>query len=321
MATVSDKPWGGFTPADYTPEQFARACLIDTGQGAPDSKDRYRCPVREPDGTLNRGGVHAAAGGHGISAVTGVSAAVKLKAARDLISLYKTCGDAPPDSLMQMADMMGSRARPDPAEAMYRAFNPHLEIRTGDGTGRTIYGIAVPYGAPTFIDSPNFVGIEQFARGAFNHQLRSPNRVKLAREHEALGGTLIGAASLMRDDPAGLYVEMRVAHTPAGDETLALVRDGALDELSIAFRARQDRKLAGGVTERVQADLSEVAIVRQGAYGELAAAIGVRSARGMPVAADDLDLRAASEEFLTPGALPDPPDPSLEIRWLNLGMP
>jgi len=50
-----------------------------------------------------------------------------------------------------------------------RSFAPDLQVRSG-GDGRTIYGIAVPYNAPTQIDDSL---VEQFARGAFNHQLNS----------------------------------------------------------------------------------------------------------------------------------------------------
>ena len=39
-----------------------------------------------------------------------------------------------------------------------------------------------------------------------------------------------------------------------------------------------DRLSVGGITERVRADLMEVAVVMAGAYGQLAAAAGVRSA-------------------------------------------
>src|SRR5262245_53856753 len=131
-----------------------------------------------------------------------------------------------------------STAPPDVAgdTTHYRAFRSDLEVRSA-GDGRTIYGIAVPYGAPTRINE-NLV--EQFARGAFNHQLNAPNRVKVSREHQLLGGTLIGSASMLRDDAAGLYVELRAAKTPAGDETLELVREGALNQLSIMFREMQN---------------------------------------------------------------------------------
>jgi HK97 family phage prohead protease len=197
----------------------------------------------------------------------------------------------------------------------YRSFRPELEVRSG-GDGRTIYGIAVPYNTPTRIDNAL---VEQFARGAFNHQVRTPNRVKFAREHMMLGGELIGALSLMRDDPVGLYVEMRASRTPKGDETLELVKDGALNELSIMFRERQNRKLPGGILERVTADLGEVAVTMQGAYGDAAVAMGVRSHSGATgdVMVAEADLRLQAEEFLL--GLPDLTDNDLRIRQLRLG--
>ena len=199
-------------------------------------------------------------------------------------------------------------------EMHYRSFAPDLSVRAG-GDQRTIYGIAVPYNAPTRIDDN--VGVEQFARGAFNHQLDRPNRVKFSREHVLLGGEIIGAASLLRDDAAGLYVELRAARTAKGDETLELVKDGALDQLSIMFREAKNRRLAGGVVERIKADLREVAVVLEGAYGELAAAAGVRS-RQTPVAASEIDLRAQYEEFRH---RPKLKDYDLEERKIRLGMP
>src|SRR5262245_15271144 len=99
-------------------------------------------------------------------------------------------------------------------EQHFRSFAPDLEVRAG-GDGRTVYGIAAPYNPPTRIEETL---VEQFARGAFNHQLDKPQRVKFAREHVLLGGSVIGAATMLRDDAAGLYVEMRAAKTPAGDE-------------------------------------------------------------------------------------------------------
>ncbi len=204
-------------------------------------------------------------------------------------------------------------------ESHFRSFRPELEVRS-TGDGRTIFGIAVPYRAPTRITADL---IEEFLPGAFDHQMRNPNRVKVFREHHALGGTLIGALANMRDDPLGLYVEMRVSRTPKGEETLELVRDGALNELSIGFSPRQNRQAPGGILQRIKADLSEVAIVMAGAYAELATAAGVRSAAPfaeppMVLGADDVDLRRRAEEFLR---LPDPTDNDLKVRQLRLGMP
>lgn len=217
---------------------------------------------------------------------------------------------------------------------LYRTFSPHLEVRTGaNQDGRTIYGIAVPWNAPARIDDAL---VEQFARGAFDHQVRASagqlgapvTRISYAREHIPLGGTLIGRVSMMRNDGAGQYVELRVAKTPIGDETLELVREGALPHLSIGFQERPDgnRRLAGGVIERVRADMFEIASTLQGAYGDLASTAGVRSAfggygdPGDLVRQEDIELRTKAADVLAAG-LPDLPDRDMQIRAINLGMP
>lgn len=199
-------------------------------------------------------------------------------------------------------------------ETHYRSYRPDLGVRS-NGDGRTVYGIAVPYSAPTRIDDGL---VEEFMRGAFNHQVANPSRVKYAREHMLLGGELIGALTMMRDDAAGLYVEMRASRTPKGDETLELIRDGALSDLSIMFRDRQSKRVAGGVTQRLKADLIEVASVLEGAYGQLAMAAGVRSAGPMSPGQIDAGLRAEAEQYLT---LPDLPDLDLQLRLIKLGLP
>lgn len=161
-------------------------------------------------------------------------------------------------------------------EVLTRQFMPDLEVRAAEqgGDGRTVVGIAVPYEHPQMIDSRL---TEQFARGAFAQQLRSAHRIPFTRDHLPRGGTLIGRATLLRDDAAGLYGEWRISKTPVGDETLELIKDGALSELSIGFREGQNRKLSGGVIERATATLTEVAVVMAGAYGEAAAVAEVRS--------------------------------------------
>lgn len=174
------------------------------------------------------------------------------------------------------------------AEVIYRAFTPDLEIRTRakGGDGRTIFGIAVPYNKPMRIDASL---VEQFARSVFNAQIRAAHRVPFARDHLPLGGTLIGRTSLLRDDTAGLYGEWHVSATATGDETLELVRDGALGDLSIGFREGSNRRLRDGTIERVTASLFEVAVVLEGAYGELAGVSGVRHAGAVASALSNLD--------------------------------
>lgn len=160
-------------------------------------------------------------------------------------------------------------------DTLYRAFTPHdIEVRSG-GDGRIIHGIAVPWNKPYRIDARL---VEQFAPGSANHQLRAANRIRFAREHLSQGGSLLGPTQLLRNDGAGLYFEARASKTPLGDETLELVRDGALRQLSVGFRERRNRNLPGGIIERVKADFTEIAVVLDGAYADDAVVTGVRSA-------------------------------------------
>ena len=58
---ISDKPWSRFSESDYNPDQWFEACLIKPPESEYTVKSQAKLPVREPDGTLNRNAVHAAA--------------------------------------------------------------------------------------------------------------------------------------------------------------------------------------------------------------------------------------------------------------------
>jgi HK97 family phage prohead protease len=166
-----------------------------------------------------------------------------------------------------------------PGDYFARTFAPLLEVRSAGngGDGRTIEGIAVPFLRRQRIDSTL---TEQFAPGAFDHQIRAQaaHRIAFSRDHMSQGGTLIGRALELRNDAAGLWGAFRVSATTAGDETLALVADGALSELSVGFRAQRDHTEPDGTITRVRADLVEVSVVLAGAYGQGATIMAVRSA-------------------------------------------
>lgn len=157
-------------------------------------------------------------------------------------------------------------------DLLIRSFTPDLEIRAG-GDGRTVSGIAVPYNKEQRINAHL---VEVFRPGAFRAQVNAAHRVKFTREHMSHGGQLIGRATLLREDASGLYAEFRVSKTPLGDETLELIRDGVLTDLSIGFREGQNRS-TNGVVERLSASLFEVSVVLQGAYGEAATIAAVRA--------------------------------------------
>jgi 2'-5' RNA ligase len=122
--SFSDKPWSQFTQADYTPEQWRKACLIheDPAEGQdPDAKSLGKLPVAEPDGTLNRNGIHAAAGRlHAVSS----SAEMKQAAAKKLVALYRQMDEEPPDSLLAEAGVTRAESFDDDEILRYAAASP-----------------------------------------------------------------------------------------------------------------------------------------------------------------------------------------------------
>lgn len=162
-----------------------------------------------------------------------------------------------------------------------RNYEVNLELRQ-EGDGRTIFGIAVPYNKEQRIGN-NL--IEVFRKGAFADVIKAAHRVKLLRGHGE--NNVLGRATLLRETDNGLYAEFKVSKTREGDEALELVKDGALDQLSIGFMPIKNKKREDGVLERLKAHLAEVSLVTFGAYGELASVAGVRE--GQPVATPRLD--------------------------------
>lgn len=101
---VSDKPWSSFTAADYSVEQWHRACLIHLHSGSAESKSECKLPVREPSGVLNRNALGAAAAVlAGARGGVQAPAPAKRAAARRLTSLYREADMEPPDSLKRLA--------------------------------------------------------------------------------------------------------------------------------------------------------------------------------------------------------------------------
>jgi hypothetical protein len=94
-----DKPWIDYSQDDYTEQQWARACVIDTGVG--EGKHRYRLPVREPNGALNRDGVRQSARKLN---QTDASPTKKATEARSLVAMYRNdLKEDPPEELMSLA--------------------------------------------------------------------------------------------------------------------------------------------------------------------------------------------------------------------------
>jgi uncharacterized protein len=146
-----------------------------------------------------------------------------------------------------------------------RSYVTGLQIRDD---GRTITGLAAPYGTPVEIHEGGRSYIESLTRGAFADDTTDPAAIPLMARHPTSNDVLpIGVTVTLRDEATGLHGDWRVSKTGFGDEVLELVRDGAISGLSIGFVPDQDRWSADRRTvQRLRAHLDHVAIVRVPAY-------------------------------------------------------
>lgn len=95
---ISEKSWDG-SASRFTEEEYHRSCLIHEHPDGEPSKSACKLPIREPNGDINKNGVHAAA-----SRIDQVDASEeeKSKAKSKLKSAYREIGEEPPE---QFADV------------------------------------------------------------------------------------------------------------------------------------------------------------------------------------------------------------------------
>jgi uncharacterized protein len=132
-----------------------------------------------------------------------------------------------------------------------------LELRED---GRTLAGLAMPYGTETRIGRYT----ERFVYGAFADARPEDVPLLAVHDHESLP---IGRALTLTETPAGLEAELRISQTRFGDDVLELVKDGAATGLSVGFVPVEDRwNRERTMVERVKARLMELSITAFPAY-------------------------------------------------------
>jgi HK97 family phage prohead protease len=144
------------------------------------------------------------------------------------------------------------------------------------GTGRTVHGIAVPYGQVAEVsDGDGRAYLERFEFGACARTIRERgSKVKLLAQHDHRRFP-IGKATSLVERSDGLHGEFAIPATAEGDDVLTLIRDGVLDSFSVGFRGIRER-WDGDVRVRTEVALIEVSLVGLPAY-EGALVGGVRS--------------------------------------------
>ncbi len=99
---IGDKPWSDFSQADYSIEQWRKACVVHPDAPS-ENKGDYKLPIREPNGDLNSNAVHAAAG-----RVHELQGASKSQAAKALLTAYGQLKEDPPKDLASLAGVSQS---------------------------------------------------------------------------------------------------------------------------------------------------------------------------------------------------------------------
>jgi hypothetical protein len=275
--TVSEKKWSEFKNSDYTDEQYATACLLDRGQDAGTAKQRYGLPVREPDGTLNRAGCHAAAAVLSSTGGTGSARGNKLnatdaqinKAKNKLVALYKgpLNEDVPEglggDSMKQTIDLgveflahygvkgqkWGVRKNPrtglTEGETKREGIQKYLDPqghRLGDDVLKTYLGIMLPVVAP----------------------LTWPAGIRLTR------GAVRGAQKKVLDNQ-----ERKFAKNAMSPKNFVAIHNGAIDKANrdlVSINAKYPKPNKDAATQKKYDD--EVLSSMQNAYRESANSIG-----------------------------------------------
>jgi uncharacterized protein len=174
---------------------------------------------------------------------------------------------------------------------MFRTKNSGLPLDIkAVGDDGVVEGYASVFGA---VDSYN----EMVAPGAFKGSLatakREKRKIKMLWQHDTFQP--IGVWDDLTEDEKGLLVRGRILKDVSAQaaEAFGLIKEGALDELSIGYREIETApdRAQDGVTVLKKLDLREVSVVTFGALGVQARIHDVKSIReggGMP-SLDDFD--------------------------------
>lgn len=162
-----------------------------------------------------------------------------------------------------------------------------FEIRASDTEKREVSGVAVPYNETIDIGGG---WSERFEKGAVD----TDADVKLFRDHKEI----IGVVNELREEEDGLWITAKISDTALGNETMELVKDGAIRSFSVGFIPVKDEKKDKTII-RKKVNLKEVSLVAFPAY-EAASVVEVRE--------------EVKEEIMTENTTPDYDAAIAEVR-------
>lgn len=180
-----------------------------------------------------------------------------------------------------------------------------------DTERRTITGLAVPYGEPTFSHGAKF----QFSKGTLSLP-EDPTRIKLLVGHNR--DNAVGKATSLQDTDAGLLAKFSVARGPKGDEALSMAEDGVWDGLSVGLRDGAKFEKRGEIVHFSSAVLGEISLTGDPAFSSARVAAVVAQApspqEGTTTVADDQTPTSVTVPTVTsdPSAPVSAPAPAIE---------
>jgi Caudovirus prohead serine protease len=120
----------------------------------------------------------------------------------------------------------------DPVTTLYRVAES-LAVRD-DGTGRTVYGLAVPYGVTAQVNDGAGPYKERLAPGVFTRSIAERgHKIKLFVQHE-VRRLPIGKATELREAGDGLHAAFGLPRTRDADEAIELVTSGVVHRVRAA---------------------------------------------------------------------------------------
>ncbi len=141
----------------------------------------------------------------------------------------------------------------------FEALPVTLDAAASEDAPKTISGIAVPW-APTFATVSDGTKVS-FSRGAFDLNAKA---AKLIENHDM--SKMLGVVSELVDSDEGLLFVGTFANTRASQDTIQLIKAGALDAVSVGAEPVKYKYDKNGVMVVSEAILRELSVVAYGAF-------------------------------------------------------
>lgn len=179
----------------------------------------------------------------------------------------------------------------------------HVTFRLDDGAtfavdakSRTITGTILVYDEI----ADNGEGEFLFRQGSLNWNRQAVSRVKLLRDHSY--GSLLGAATVVRDEGPRVTATFKVARGPLGDQALSEAEDGALDGLSVGVDITDYDVLPGGAFAVNAATMHETSLTPRPAFDNARLTSVSASNTGGKMICDKCHKQHAADVACTPDA-------------------